>query len=368
MNEDVLSHRLEEFHRHVWNHAEDPFQLQFDEARVIDSEIESALIALAKFASTHRDEEIIQEIKNCIGRLGIEFFEVILQFCGLTRTKIITDLKSMTIDSSKRIPSSYKSLPSSNVWPLAGRYIIKKIKPILVAINSGNSANIIRALNYATWPGWIRQERAKRSGHEAEGRLARALSEVGIPFEPKEKAKNPLCKDVDIYGESFDIVIPSVDNPQICIKSTVHTANIGQYGESKDYLEIASAKAILEENFKESERPILLALIDGLGFYSNKEGLEGILKKSDEFCQFSTLWKVIIIANSKLDEPLDICIYLLDEDPTEFTDFFSKYNFSPDRILSERPIGNVEQIEIGRSIIVIKDRPEPPAVGLDRFK
>lgn len=94
------------------------------------------------------------------------------------------------------------------------------------------------------------------------------------------------------------------------IKSTVHTANIGQYGESKDDLEIReAADAIAKENAS-GANITLLGFIDGVGFESNRAGLEGVLSKADEFCQFRTIWKAAVIAANKSGEALRIALPL----------------------------------------------------------
>ena len=168
----------------------------------------------------------------------------------------------------------------------------------LVSLTSGRG-QALEALNQATWSGWIRQERAKRQGHEAEYRLAVLFSALDFPFAPKEKAENPLTKDAQVNGISHDLVVPNMDAPLVCVKSTVHTSNIGQYGESKDALEISEASDTLRSNFPQNT-PTLVAMIDGIGFRSNRAGLNGVLSNSQEFCQFRTLWKAAAIAASRL--------------------------------------------------------------------
>jgi hypothetical protein len=181
----------------------------------------------------------------------------------------------------------------------------------------------IEAVNQATYPGFIRQERAKRQGHEAESRLANLLASCNIPFEPEEKATNPLCRDATVSGVSFDIVIPSAEKPLVCFKATVHTANIGQYGESKDHLEVAEAIDVLTRDFS-SSRPTLVAFIDGVGFKSNSAGLNGIIEKSDEFCQFRTIWKAVMISASVLDRE-DLFFELPKPEIAKFKEFISRW-------------------------------------------
>jgi hypothetical protein len=333
-----LTLREREFEKYIWDHTQDPFQIGFDEPPQIPAVFIKEIEGIAQIID--QDELVaIKKIKDSIiklkGEYEFKFFEFLLQICGLTRSKIITDLKSAAnVSKQVSIPSSYKGLPESSAWPLAGKYLIKHLRPILTSIASKSMEASLLALNHATWPGWIRQERAKRSGHEAEGRIARLFEDVGIPFVPKEKSENPLCPDVQIKGESFDLVIPDLTDPKMCIKSTCHTSNIGQYGESKDALEIQEAQVALKKT-PGTAKPLLVAFIDGLGFRSNRQGLQGVLRNADEFFQFRTLWKGVIIANSLLRKPLDFSLYL--PNTSDFEGFLSKYKFS--RILKAIPPG-----------------------------
>jgi len=147
-----------------------------------------------------------------------------------------------------------------------------------------------------------------------------------------------------------------VREPKICVKATVHTSNIGQYGESKDHLEIISGQRVLNKMFAPPKKPKLLALIDGLGFRSNRAGLEGVLDKADEFCQFRTIWKAIVIANYELNHPLDFGLYLPKPYLKFFEDFLNRYQYPQENILNERPEAEIEQMELGDAVISIYEK------------
>ncbi len=304
---ETLDHRRAEFAANVWNHADDPFQMSFDERPPLSvAEVE----ALREVISTVLDESperSAQIIGRALARDPVLMGHC-LQLVGLTRNKIIQDLKAATRTGAVKVqvPSSYKGLPSSNAWKYAGPYLTKKLQTVFLPFAGDRTVldAAIEALNQATWPGYIRQERAKRSGHEAEFRIAALHLACGIPFEPEEKAQNPLCRDLIIGDVSFDLVIPGAARPAVCIKSTVHTSNIGQYGESKDHLEVDEAKRMLDNAYGSNDRPVLLAFIDGVGFESNRAGLHGVLEKADEFCQFNTIWKAIMISSTKMSTPM----------------------------------------------------------------
>jgi hypothetical protein len=209
-------------------------------------------------------------------------------------------------------------------------------------------------LNQATWSGYIRQERAKRSGHEAEYRLATLMASLRIPFTPSEKAENPLCRDVQLNGISFDLVIPDDRVPALVFKATVHTANIGQYGESKDHLEIDEARRWLDELSPE-RRPLLMAFIDGVGFRSNSAGLNGVLTKSDEFCQFRTIWKAVVVAGAK--SGIKHKIYLSQSVLSKFECFIRKYEHEQCCLPKEGLTQMTGLIEAGDALILPASSP-----------
>lgn len=322
MKSEELQERQKEFYSHIWNHAEDPFQVSFDEREPLTTNDHDFLRRILEAVHTIGDEK----------KLGHELFKLInkspdrlvliLQMCGLTRNKIITDLKP----AYPKFPTAYKALVTQETaWEAAGPYLAKKIKKIMRPLPKEYQTGILESLNQATWPGFIRQERAKRSGHQGEYRLAILLKDCRIPFQPESKAENPICPDVQIHGVSFDVIVPGIHKPKVCVKATIHTANIGQYGESKDALEIDEAKRILDSKYDKDSRPILLALVDGIGLTTNRAGLEGVLSNADEFCQFQTLWKAVVVCSSAIKNPLHI--ELATETIKEQKHFLERYQY-----------------------------------------
>lgn len=280
---------------------------------------------------------------------------LLLQICGLTRNKILSDLRASASAKGLVIPSSYQRIASTTGWAIAGPYLLTRLRAVFGRVNNATlrMGHVFEALNQATWPGYIRQQRAKLSGHEAEYRVAILLSSLEIPFVPQEKAENPLCRDAQIGGISFDLVVPSVLNPAIVVKSTVHTANIGQFGESKDHLEMSEARDWIDATFTGSSKPTLLAFVDGVGFRSNRAGLDGVLTKSDEFCQFRSIWKAVVIAAKRLDLPIKVAV----PRPTidEFSDFISRWAASDIVIGQEGLASTVGWIDAGDGLATRTD-------------
>ncbi len=298
-NRGELEERRREFRDFVWNHAADAFQAKFDKCAALTAP-EAALLQSLLRQDALQDSKLMEaRVRELISKSPY-ILRRILQVVGLTRNKIIQDIKGFAraeqIDISLSTPEAlFNSVRGSK---LASEYLAKQLIRVFGHTAQGVSAEALEVANQATWPGYIRQERAKRSGHEAEYRLACLLSDCGLPFEPEEKADNPLCRDVLIDGMSYDLVSPSKGKALLRVVATVHTANIGQYGESKDDLEIRKAIAAIERA-GDRRSTTLLAFIDGVGFESNTAGLNGVLENADEFCQFRTIWKAAVIAASK---------------------------------------------------------------------
>lgn len=310
MIEESLDERRAEFEAHLWDHAEDAFQQGFDLRRPLDDGELAALSEIAEALSEGADDDEIAVIVRDAGRRDAGVFLTVMQLVGLTRNKIITDLKASAAARGTRVPSTPGQLPRSDAWRFAGPYIAQRLRRVIgpLVVDGEVPSSAFEALNQATYPGWIRQQRAKLSGHEAEYRLAVLLDECGLPFEPQEKKDNPLCRDATLYGVSFDVVVPNVREPRMCVKATVHTSNIGQFGESKDALEMSEAAAMFDEQFRGSDRPRLVALIDGVGFRSNSAGLNGVLTTADEFCQFESIWKGAAVAAFALERSLTVAL------------------------------------------------------------
>ena len=271
------------------------------------------------------DQFLVQILQRLL-KQNPEGIFLVLQICGLTRNKIISDLKAIvkTTGSRHTVPANQTHLATRGIWELAGPYLATRLKATLEPLVSLEYAEpALQAVNQATWPGYIRQERAKRQGHEAERRIAELLLSLSIPFEPIDKADRPLSGDVQIAGISFDLVVPDTSNPRLCIKSTVQTANIGQFGESKTHLEIEQAKKVLQSKYSLNP-PMLVAFIDGVGFHSNTAGLHGVLGSADEFAQFRTIWKVAVLAGYALDTIIDIAFP--GNHQSQHSSFLTEYN------------------------------------------
>ncbi len=353
MTSTEINLQRDEFFRNVWNHSEDPFQMKFDERRSLKKEeldfLESIILAIHSHSDNQRlGAELKRIVCGSPAKLALA-----LQVSGLTRSKIITDLKAVAASKKPQVhfPSNYNSLASSETgWLLAGPYLAAKLRCVLGGLKIQTLAECAEALNQATWPGFIRQERAKRSGHEGEYRLAIMLSECSIPFAPEEKAENPLCPDELINEVSFDIVVPNGKDPKVCFKATVHTSNIGQFGESKDHLEVEKARIMLDKKF-DNDRPLLLALIDGIGFKSNKAGLNGVLGNADEFCQYATLWKAAVICTSRMGR--ELFIEMPDEEAAYHEAFFKRFNFT-NKVSSKFNIGTShKRVSAGKANLIV---------------
>ncbi len=293
----VIAERRQEFRDFVWNHAVDAFQAKFDLCASLTDEETAPLLALLSRRNLHDANKLAKSIGTQIP-LHPGLLRKLLQIVGLTRNKVIQDIKAYARNNNLNISlSNPEALFRDRTGvTLGSEYLARQLIRVFSHTADNISVPLLEALNQATWPGYIRQERAKRMGHEAEYRLACLLRDCGLPFAPEAKAENPLCRDLQISGMSYDLVAPSAERALLRVVATIHTANIGQYGESKDDLEIRKALAAIKSEGLNGV--VLLAFIDGVGFESNRAGLTGVLANAHEFCQFRTIWKAGVIAAS----------------------------------------------------------------------
>lgn len=88
-------------------------------------------------------------------------------------------------------------------------------------------------------------------------------------------------------------------------------------------LEIEEARRWIE-GLPPARQPKLLAFIDGVGFRSNSSGLNGVLEKSDEFFQFRTMWKALVVIAAQTGERRQV--YLPEDDIDRFSSFIDRYD------------------------------------------
>lgn len=324
--------RKGEFFAHVWDHTKDDFFDGFAKPRdLTDSQrrtIKEIICILCRNKGGKVACDLIYRILKS-QPTDSSIIPIILQLVGSTRNKILTDLRAMLSGTDIKVPNKPELVvKNSKLLGHAEKYITDELKRVFASIidkdcnvDDDTLCLILDILNQSTWSGYVRQEKAKRTGHYAEYRLAKELDKIGIPFEPRKKLDKHPSADVTFRGLSYDLVIPDAERPKICVKATTHTSNIGQYGESKDALEVTEAKTNLDE-LPELERPLLVSLIDGIGFQSNISGLTAVLDNSDEFVQFKTMWKIAVLY-AKTTPNRKIGVWL--PDPENHEDFLSKH-------------------------------------------
>ena len=335
----MSSKKKEEFYQHIWDHTQDAFFETFvNPKKLTENEKATMKEIICILCQDNTDRITCDKIFKILQKepKDSNLIPLILQLIGSTRNKILTDLKSMFSSTGISVPTKPEHLVGDKTLLRSAEKILtgelRRVFSTVIEkdcdVDNDTLYMILEILNQSTWSGYVRQEKAKRTGHYAEYMLARELDKFDIPFEPREKLTNPLSRDATFNGLSYDIMIPDDKTPQICVKATIHTSNIGQYGESKDSLEIMEAKENLSKLGR--NRPKLIALIDGIGMTTNVAGLEGVLNNADEFIQFKTLWKIIAVyahANHK-----NVTMWL--PDPPIHDSFLKKYSrvrLSPSR-------------------------------------
>ena len=194
----ALQERRQEFLHYVWDHTSDPFQMRFDvPERLTKGQISAlqGLIRCVRGGATEKDLiAVVQDAATQIPGL----LDLLLQLAGLTRNKILTDLRAAHPEA--RVPGSPRSLLRSGAWPLAAEYLSRWLHPILTELGKGTMRGTLEALNLATHSSFVRQERAKRMGHEGEACLARALQRCGIAFEPAREGRESSVRRCKAQG------------------------------------------------------------------------------------------------------------------------------------------------------------------------
>ena len=134
---EKLSQRRLEFEKHIWNHSEDAFQQSFDIRRPLNADEISALDRVRDCLHQEMsDDVIVSEIEKIL-KVEPELIYPIMQIVGLTRNKIVQDLKATFANSGIVVPSSPTKLHTKQaVWNLAGPYLFKRLRTVLSPISS----------------------------------------------------------------------------------------------------------------------------------------------------------------------------------------------------------------------------------------
>jgi hypothetical protein len=348
-----LEQRREEFFRYVWDHTTDPFVIGY-EARPPLTDTEAEWLQQVYQHCRADVENASRSLKELLESNGADLTALLLQISGLTRNKIISDLKASLGEVAA--PRSYKQL---HKFDSGVRYLVRRLKRVFeplyrsgIESDADTLRGVFEALSQATYPGYIRQERAKRQGHMGEQRLAELLHALGVPFEPKEKLQQPISRDVKIWDVSFDLVVPNSKAPKVLVQSMIQSANIGRFGQSKSD-EVKKAMEAIHQNCPHAPPPFLVAFVDGVGFGSNAEGLNTVLETADEFVQFKTLWKFAIVVAHGMNRVL-----LVQSHPEleNFAEFLSRHQGAYE-IRENLPSG----VEAGFTRVALKESPAPQA-------
>lgn len=155
-----MTDKRAEFERHLWNHAADAFQVQFDERRDLNSD-ELALLADVHQWVTEPDEAKALSLLRTALIADKNRATLLLQMCGLTRNKIITDLKASPEAKKVKIPGDVRGIAATTGWLLAGPYLLTRLRAVLgrAKVDGPALEKLLQAVNQATWPGYIRQQR-----------------------------------------------------------------------------------------------------------------------------------------------------------------------------------------------------------------
>jgi hypothetical protein len=158
-----LERRREEFFRYVWDHTTDPFVIGY-EARPPLTDTEAEWLQQVYQHCRADVENASRSLKELLESNGADLTALLLQISGLTRNKIISDLKASLGEVAA--PRSYKQL---HKFDSGVRYLVRRLKRVFeplyrsgIESDADSLRGVFEALSQATYPGYIRQERAKR--------------------------------------------------------------------------------------------------------------------------------------------------------------------------------------------------------------
>ena len=127
-----LNDRRREFQANVWDHSQDPFQLQFDLRRKLhQSELAVLQAIVVEVKRTEDDSVLAAFLKKHIAENGPELTALLVQLCGLTRSKIISDLKASSTGAA--VPSNYARLHLHESWQKSGPYLAASLRRVSLA-------------------------------------------------------------------------------------------------------------------------------------------------------------------------------------------------------------------------------------------
>ncbi len=97
--------------------------------------------------------------------------------------------------------------------------------------------------------------------------------------------------------------------------------------------------------------------IDGVGMESNRAGLDGVLQTADEFCQFDTIWKAIVLAASTTQR--SVLIELPKADLEAHAAFIKARDSRwVEFVAKEKNITAWRRVPAGRGAIILREEPQ----------
>ena len=157
MSNSQLEVRRTEFFANVWDHSKDPFQTKFDLRRSLSERETLALNRLVQALGEAPDDDALAAVLlSLILQHGEELLDLLLQLAGLTRNKILTDLRAsqQVAELGIRVPSSYRRITDDETfWAVAGPYMAGRLRSVLsplVTLSIESRSSAFEALNRAT--------------------------------------------------------------------------------------------------------------------------------------------------------------------------------------------------------------------------
>jgi hypothetical protein len=167
-----LDQRREEFFCYVWDHTTDPFVIGYEERTPLTDEELEWLRQVYQYCRA--DVEVaVPSLKELLESNGADLTALLLQISGLTRNKIISDLKASL--GKKAAPSSYEQL---HKFDSGVRYLVRRLKRVFEPLyRSGieSDADTLRGVFRGVESGDLSRLHSSRAG-EASGAYGRTTA------------------------------------------------------------------------------------------------------------------------------------------------------------------------------------------------
>lgn len=146
-----LSLRRQEFRDFTWNHAEDAFQARFDVCAMLSADEATALAELLRPVHFRDESKFARRVRDYVEGHKRRLRKL-LQLTGLTRNKIVQDIKAFVRSKAIRtaVTSPEAIFRSSTGVELGATYLAQQALRVFGHLRAAPTPDFFEAVNQAT--------------------------------------------------------------------------------------------------------------------------------------------------------------------------------------------------------------------------